>query len=352
LDAGVSSSAEFALFLDGILKTKWILLLLHTRIQQAGFKKSTMKLLHRKLAKLCFPLLLLQLLVQLAASDKVSITIVNVAEEPIEVYWKDEKSDTQEDPLGVPLEEIQPSASASLDSHPGHTFNYMLGDNVHSITVGAEEAIHTYVIGPSKVNVQCSTSTGDLHAVIMPDWSPFGAARFLELVRIGYFNGCALNRVVKGFLTQFGIGANYEDRTEWSKKSIRDDVNIRKIAFEPGILSYAGYRPNSRTTEMFVVMPDTPKRQLEKFGENDWETPFGYVEKQDLEDVIAKWEAYGDMPPWGNGPDSKKIYPFDGYHYLKREFPDMSYILECHVVPQSEEPTPQSEEPTTDKDEL
>ncbi len=43
---------------------------------------------------------------------------------------------------------------------------------------------------------------------------------------------------------------------------------------------------------MFVVMPDTPERQLEAFGQNDWETtPFEYSEIQDLEDVITNWEA-------------------------------------------------------------
>ena len=40
---------------------------------------------------------------------------------------------------------------------------------------------------------------------IKPEWAPLGAARFLELVESGYFSGVPFFRVVKDFLTQFGI---------------------------------------------------------------------------------------------------------------------------------------------------
>ena len=41
-----------------------------------------------------------------------------------------------------------------------------------------------------KFAVKCSTSNGDIHITIIPKWSPFGAARFLELVDVGFYNGC------------------------------------------------------------------------------------------------------------------------------------------------------------------
>ena len=130
-------------------------------------------------------------------------------------------------------------------------------------------------------------------------WSPLGAAHFLHLVKseTQYFNGCAFNRVVPGFLTQFGIGADYEQRTAYRRMTIRDDIPADpKIPFEPGYMSYAGNGKNSRTTEVFIVMPETHRSQLEYFGVNAWETPFGYVEPEDL-DVVAKWHSYGDMAP-------------------------------------------------------
>ena len=44
-----------------------------------------------------------------------------------------------------------------------------------------------------------------LDIIIKPYWSPMGATRFLELVRRGYFDGVALNRVVPKFLTQVSL---------------------------------------------------------------------------------------------------------------------------------------------------
>lgn len=44
-----------------------------------------------------------------------------------------------------------------------------------------------------------------LDIMIKPYWSPMGATRFLELVRKGYFDGVALNRVVPKFLTQVSL---------------------------------------------------------------------------------------------------------------------------------------------------
>merc|ERR1711862_319604 len=74
--------------------------------------------------------------------------------------------------------------------------------------------------------------------------------------------------------------------------------------------------------------------QLDHFGVNSWETPFGFVDQEDLEDVVAKWySSYGDMSPWGNGPDPQKIYQKDGYDvYLKQNFPLLSYIKKCEIV--------------------
>ena len=44
---------------------------------------------------------------------------------------------------------------------------------------------------------------------------------------------------------------------------------------------------------------------------------------------------YGDMPPWGKGPDPQKIYG-EGYGYLAREFPELDYLETCRVVESGE----------------
>ena len=47
--------------------------------------------------------------------------------------------------------------------------------------------------------------------------------------------------------------------------------------FAEGMLSFAGSGKDSRGSEMFFVMPGCPPEQLNAFGSNSWETPFGRV---------------------------------------------------------------------------
>jgi cyclophilin family peptidyl-prolyl cis-trans isomerase len=82
-----------------------------------------------------------------------------------------------------------------------------------------------------------------------------------------YFDGCALNRVVPKFLTQFGIGADYSKRIDFRIKVIPDDPHLDPpVPFRPGYMSYAGRGPDSRSIEIFIVMPDTPQKQLNYVG--------------------------------------------------------------------------------------
>lgn len=225
-----------------------------------------------------------------------------------------------------------PYKETRISAAPGDIFSYQYNGNEYNVTVKQENTVMT--IGPETIHVECSTTEGPFQAIIKPYWSPRGAARFLELVDLGYYNGCALNRVVKTFLTQFGISAQFHLRTSFRNLAILDDVPTgAPIPFQPGYMSYAGSGPNSRTAEVFIVMSDASERQLEFFGTNPWETPFGYVTTMD---TVDKWEAsYGDMAPWGNGPDPQAIYRKDGYDYLKQNFPKLSYIEECSIVTES-----------------
>lgn len=61
----------------------------------------------------------------------------------------------------------------------------------------------------------------------------------------------------------------------------------------------------------------------------DWETPVGYV-IEGLDVVKRLYSSYGDMPPWGNGPEQHKISQF-GRRYIEEQFPDLDEILSCKV---------------------
>lgn len=272
----------------------------------------------------CILLLLVARVLHYTLAEEVHVSFVNFSEEPIDLFWFDESSHTETE-----VEHLVPYIEYTHNSAVGHTFVYYFLDERHTVLVEHENMTHA--IGYDTVKVLCSTSTGDLRVLVKPVWAPRGAGRFLELVQRHYFDGCGLTRVVKDFLTQFGIGADYEMRTEYETATIKDDVP-QGIAFRPCYMSYAGSGADSRSNEVFIVMPDASDEQLSYFGsENPWETPFGYVEPDSFA-TVQGWYEYGDMPPWGSGPDPQRIYDEDGYEYLKRDFPKLSYINECRII--------------------
>ena len=57
-----------------------------------------------------------------------------------------------------------------------------------------------------RVRCECTVNSQQymdyLDILVKPYWAPRAASRFLELVRNGYYDGVAFNRVVPNFLTQ------------------------------------------------------------------------------------------------------------------------------------------------------
>jgi cyclophilin family peptidyl-prolyl cis-trans isomerase len=146
-----------------------------------------------------------------------------------------------------------------------------------------------------EVSIESKSKLGFFDILVMPYWSPRGAVRFLELVRDGYYDGVAMHRVVPNFLTQFGIARNYELRSSVRDIMIWDDFNLN-TPFKPGTVSFAGSGPDSRTSEVFIVMPGASEAQLEALGNHPWETPFGFVEGDIENGYLSKiYSGYGDM---------------------------------------------------------
>lgn len=68
------------------------------------------------------------------------------------------------------------------------------------------------------------------------------------------------------------------------------------------------------------------------FGTQLWETPIGRV-VEGFDTVVKNfYSEYGDMPPWGKGPEQPKIHGPNGFSYITENFPLLDHFLECHVV--------------------
>eukprot|EP00931_Biecheleriopsis_adriatica_P023154 TRINITY_DN14691_c0_g1_i3.p1 TRINITY_DN14691_c0_g1~~TRINITY_DN14691_c0_g1_i3.p1 ORF type:complete len:292 (-),score=50.82 TRINITY_DN14691_c0_g1_i3:35-910(-) len=158
--------------------------------------------------------------------------------------------------------------------------------------------------------VQCNTTAGRIKIAVHWEWSPHGAARFLEMVQSGFFTSkVALFRAVRDFICQTGIAGDPEVHKQWERKGkITDDPQWLDLSapnrMKRGYLSFAGGGPNSRGTEFFFSFRDI------NLGTTAWEVPFGTLIGQESFQTMDLWyTGYGDLKVFGGrAPEQSLMY--------------------------------------------
>ncbi|KAJ8614257.1 hypothetical protein CTAYLR_001114 [Chrysophaeum taylorii] len=153
---------------------------------------------------------------------------------------------------------------------------------------------------------------GDLRDFVVevhPSWAPLGAARFAELVDANFFSGCRFFRVVENFVAQFGISGK-PGGAAW--EPIPDDPVVETNA--KYTVTFATSGPDSRTTQIFVNLADNSRLDAMSFA------PFGKV-ISGSEVVDAIYSGYGEKPQQARIRE-------EGNAYLKKQFPNLSYVAE------------------------
>ena len=176
------------------------------------------------------------------------------------------------------------------------------------------------------VLVTCQTTKGEIRIEIFKQWAPFGAERFLSLIKKGHYDGTPLYRCVPHFLVQFGIPAGHAHHGD--VKPIPDDRS-QNIPFTDGVISFAGNGLDSRTSEVFFSLGNQAN-----LGKQSWETPFGKILDPNSLSVLHNWNTeYGDIAPFnpGKGIDPALVREH-GHAYLKANFPRLDYIHRCEIV--------------------
>ena len=165
---------------------------------------------------------------------------------------------------------------------------------------------------------------------VHPEWAPLGATRFLELVDEGesFWKGIRFFRVIEGFMAQFGIPGKPELAAEWREKSIKDDPVIKSNG--RGYISFATSGKDSRTTQMFINLVDNANLDGMGFA------PFAIVKDNGMTVVDQIYSGYGEGAPGGNGPDQSRIQS-EGNKYLKKQFPNLSYVRSVKRIEAEEE---------------
>lgn len=111
-------------------------------------------------------------------------------------------------------------------------------------------------------------------------------------------------------MAQFGIAPKHDASAVWRDARLKDDPV--KESNRRGYVSFATSGPDSRTTQMFINFGDNSSLDGQGFA------PFARVVRgMDVVDRIYK--GYGERPDQGLIQD-------EGNRYLKRQFPNLSYV--------------------------
>ena len=100
---------------------------------------------------------------------------------------------------------------------------------------------------PATYRVKFETSRGEFVLAVTREWAPFGADRFYNLVRAGFFDGIKFFRAVPGFVVQFGISGDPAVSKAWQDTMIDDDPVTQRN--NRGMITFATSGKNSRTTD-------------------------------------------------------------------------------------------------------
>lgn len=176
---------------------------------------------------------------------------------------------------------------------------------------------------PETFRVKFETTEGDFVVEVHRDWSPLGADRFYNLVKIGYFEDVAFFRVIPGFMAQFGMSGDPAIYRAWEDATILDEPV--KQSNQRGYITFAKTgRPNSRSVQFFINFGDNRRLDAQGFS------PFGrVVEGMDVVDSL--YSGYGEGAPRGRGP-SQGLIARHGNEYLREQFPELDYIENATIM--------------------
>ena len=175
---------------------------------------------------------------------------------------------------------------------------------------------------PDTFRVKFETSAGSFVLECNRKWSPNGADRFYNLVKIGYFKDIAIFRAIDGFMFQFGIHGDPKVSRVWREAKIKDDASAKGVSNKPGYISFATAGPDTRTTQMFINLGDNER--LDSMGF----TPFGRVVSG--MDVVKKVNTeYGE-----NARSDQRRFQAEGNAFIKGKYPNVDFIKSVTLVKQ------------------
>ncbi|MDO8668446.1 MAG: peptidylprolyl isomerase [bacterium] len=139
------------------------------------------------------------------------------------------------------------------------------------------------------------TNFGDITVKFYAEESPITVNNFLNLVKVGFYNGIKFHRVMKDFMIQGGDPNSKDD--DWSNDGMggpdykfQDEFNNHKLV--KGSLAMANSGPNTNGSQFFIVTKNSTPWLDGKH------TNFGYVtDGLDVVEKIENVKVNGDDHP-------------------------------------------------------
>jgi cyclophilin family peptidyl-prolyl cis-trans isomerase len=176
------------------------------------------------------------------------------------------------------------------------------------------------VTAPDSFDMEFLTTKGRMVVRAIREWSPHGVDRLYALASNNYYDSIAFYRTVPGFVAQFGYSGDTAFNRVWgAARSPDDPVRASNVR---GTLAFA--RPtqaNARASQLFFNIGDNARL--------DTLNGFGFPP---IARVVSGVEVLDSLNgEYGNTPNNGQT-PRLGNAYLKREFPNLDYIIRARIV--------------------
>jgi peptidyl-prolyl cis-trans isomerase A (cyclophilin A) len=197
-----------------------------------------------------------------------------------------------------------------------------------SVTVGAQKPSFATPAAsnerpPAIFRARFETTKGTFVVEVERDWAPLGAARFYNLVRSGFYDGCRFFRVIDSRIAQAGMSGDPAVQDAWAAALIADDPS--RESNRRGTIAMASAGPQSRATQFYINLADNGRA----FDRQSGAAPLGRI-VSGMDVVDSLYSGYGEGAPRGRGPAQERIR-LDGNAYLEREFPKLDYIVKARL---------------------
>ncbi len=172
---------------------------------------------------------------------------------------------------------------------------------------------------PATFRANFDTSKGPFVIQVTRDWAPFGADRFYNLIKGGYYDGNRFFYVTDRIAT-FGINGDPAIAKVWLYAKFPDDKTRVKSNLR-GTVHMT--QSNGRKTQTAILIQDTTSLDPQA-------TPFDEV-TQGMNVVERLYTGYGEMFPTGQAPTM--LHLFKGTAALEKEFPLLDLIKTATIMP-------------------